>query len=193
MRKVSLTRTTAETDIALTLNLDGTGQSQIDTSVRFFDHMLTLFAAHGGFDLDLKAVGDGVDTHHVIEDIGILLGNAFNQALGDKKGITRYGCEFLPMDESLCRVCVDISGRPYLVYHVNLTREFIGDFECEMLKEFLIAFANNAKIALHVENLYGENNHHIVEGIFKGFGRAMATAVRVNPNDARVPSTKGVL
>ena len=193
MRDVRLTRTTAETDIALRLNLDGSGKSQIDTSVKFFDHMLTLFAAHGGFDLDLKAVGDGVDTHHVIEDIGILLGDAFAKALGDKKGIARYGFTYLPMDESLCRICVDISGRPTLVYHVKLTREFIGDFECEMLKEFLIAFSNNAKITLHVENLYGHNNHHIVEGIFKGLGRAMAAAVKINADDMRVPSTKGVL
>lgn len=193
MREVSKERKTAETSVAITLNLDGTGKSDIDTSVKFFDHMMTLFAAHGRFDLTLKAEGDGVDTHHVIEDIGILLGQAFNEALGDKAGITRYAAQFLPMDESLCRICIDISGRPYLHWDVSLTREFIGDFETEMLHEFFTAFAMNSRMTVHVSSLYGENNHHIVEGIFKGFGRALKKAVAIDPEVKGIPSTKGVI
>lgn len=193
MREVSKERKTAETSVAITLNLDGTGKSDIDTSVKFFDHMMTLFAAHGRFDLTLKAEGDGVDTHHVIEDIGILLGQAFNEALGDKAGITRYAAQFLPMDESLCRICIDISGRPLLHWDVRLTREFIGDFETEMLHEFFTAFAMNSRMTVHVSSLYGENNHHIVEGIFKGFGRALKKAVAIDPEVQGIPSTKGVI
>lgn len=192
-REAHLTRKTAETSVDVTLNLDGTGQANIDSSVPFFDHMLTLFAAHGQFDLTVKAVGDGVDNHHVLEDLGIVMGQAFYKALGDKAGITRYATQFLPMDESLCRISIDISGRSYLVWNVTLTREYIGDFETEMLKEFFIAFTNNAAMTIHVTNLYGENNHHIVEGIFKGFGRALKKAVAIDPTVRGIPSTKGVL
>lgn len=192
-RLVSLSRKTNETRIELTLNLDGSGQSRIDTSVPFFDHMLILFASHGRFDLTLNAQGDGVDNHHVIEDIGILLGQAFAQALGDKRGITRYATGFTPMDEALNRIAIDISGRSYLVWYVPLTREYIGAFETEMLQEFFIAFAHNSRMTIHVASLYGTNNHHIVEGIFKGFGRTLKTAVALDPAVKGIPSTKGVI
>lgn len=192
-RKITLTRKTFETDIELTLNLDGTGQCDVSTGVGFFDHMMTLFTKHGRFDLTLKAKGDAVDNHHVLEDIGILLGKAFAEALGDKAGITRYAFQFTPMDDALCRICIDISGRSYLVYDVPLTREYIGEFETEMLEEFFIAFANNSKMTIHVASLYGRNNHHIVEGIFKCFGRTLKQAVTIDPNVKGVPSTKGVL
>ncbi len=192
-RKITLTRKTFETDIELSLNLDGTGQCDVSTGVGFFDHMMTLFTKHGRFDLTLKATGDAADNHHVLEDIGILLGKAFAEALGDKAGITRYAFHFTPMDEALCRICIDISGRSYLVYDVPLTREYIGEFETEMLEEFFIAFTNNSKMTIHVASLYGRNNHHIVEGIFKCFGRTLKQAVTIDPNVKGVPSTKGVL
>lgn len=192
-RKITLTRKTFETDIELSLNLDGTGQCNVSTGVGFFDHMMTLFTKHGRFDLTLKATGDAADNHHVLEDIGILLGKAFAEALGDKAGITRYAFQFTPMDEALCRICIDISGRSYLVYDVPLTREYIGEFETEMLEEFFIAFTNNSKMTIHVASLYGRNNHHIVEGIFKCFCRTLKQAVTIDPNVKGVPSTKGVL
>lgn len=192
-RKITLTRKTFETDIELSLNLDGTEQCDVSTGVGFFDHMMTLFTKHGRFDLTLKATGDAADNHHVLEDIGILLGKAFAEALGDKAGITRYAFQFTPMDEALCRICIDISGRSYLVYDVPLTREYIGEFETEMLEEFFIAFTNNSKMTIHVASLYGRNNHHIVEGIFKCFGRTLKQAVTIDPNVKGVPSTKGVL
>lgn len=192
-RKITLTRKTFETDIELSLNLDGTGQCDVSTGVGFFDHMMTLFTKHGRFDLTLKATGDAADNHHVLEDIGILLGKAFAEALGDKAGITRYAFQFTPMDEALCRICIDISGRSYLVYDVPLTREYIGEFETEMLEEFFIAFTNNSKMTIHAASLYGRNNHHIVEGIFKCFGRTLKQAVTIDPNVKGVPSTKGVL
>lgn len=192
-RKITLTRKTFETDIELSLNLDGTGQCDVSTGVGFFDHMMTLFTKHGRFDLTLKATGDAADNHHMLEDIGILLGKAFAEALGDKAGITRYAFQFTPMDEALCRICIDISGRSYLVYDVPLTREYIGEFETEMLEEFFIAFTNNSKMTIHVASLYGRNNHHIVEGIFKCFGRTLKQAVTIDPNVKGVPSTKGVL
>ena len=192
-RKITLTRKTFETDIELSLNLDGNGQCNVSTGVGFFDHMMTLFTKHGRFDLTLKATGDAADNHHVLEDIGILLGKAFVEALGDKAGITRYAFQFTPMDEALCRICIDISGRSYLVYDVPLTREYIGEFETEMLEEFFIAFTNNSKMTIHVASLYGRNNHHIVEGIFKCFGRTLKQAVTIDPNVKGVPSTKGVL
>ena len=192
-RKVTLSRTTAETDIQLSLNLDGSGQCKVNTEVGFFDHMLTLFTKHGGFDLTVKATGDTADNHHAIEDIGILLGKAFYEALGDKAGINRFAFQFTPMDEALCRVCVDISGRSTLVYDVPLTREFIGDFETEMLEEFFMAFASNSKMTLHVASLYGTNNHHIVEGIFKSLGRTLSEACAINPENKNIPSTKGII
>ena len=192
-RKITLTRKTFETDIELSLNLDGNGQCNVSTGVGFFDHMMTLFTKHGRFDLTLKATGDAADNHHVLEDIGILLGKAFAEALGDKAGITRYAFQFTPMDEALCRICIDISGRSYLVYDVPLTSEYIGEFETEMLEEFFIAFTNNSKMTIHVASLYGRNNHHIVEGIFKCFGRTLKQAITIDPNVKGVPSTKGVL
>ena len=192
-RQVTLSRSTAETQIELTLNLDGSGQHNINTSVPFFDHMLTLFTAHGNFDLEVNAKGDGVDNHHVLEDIGILLGKAFYQALGDKIGITRYAFQYTPMDESLTRVAIDISGRSFLVFDLPLTREFIGDMETELVEEFFIAFASNSKMTIHLTSLYGKNNHHMVEGAFKCFARTLRQAVAIDPNVKSVPSTKGVL
>ncbi|NLN98092.1 MAG: imidazoleglycerol-phosphate dehydratase HisB [Eubacteriaceae bacterium] len=192
-RVATIHRNTAETSIQLTFNLDGSGQSDIQTGIGFFDHMLTLFAAHGQFDLTLAGQGDGVDNHHLVEDIGIVLGQAFTQAIGDKTGITRYAHCYLPMDEALCRLCIDISGRPTLVYDVPFTREMIGDLETEMIEEFFIAFVNNAKVTLHATCLYGKNNHHIAEGLFKGFGRTLKTAVAMEPTVKGIPSTKGVI
>lgn len=192
MRQCSKERNTLETKIKASLNLDGTGIANIDTGIGFFDHMLTLLAFHSCFDVSVKAVGDlDVCDHHTIEDVGILLGSLFKEALADKKGIARYGTCFLPMDESLARVCVDISGRPYLVYHVDLKREQIGSMSCEMVQEFFRAFAVAAGLTLHVEILYGENDHHKVEACFKAFGRALKQAVVIESD--RISSSKGVL
>lgn len=192
-RVATIRRDTAETSIRLSFNLDGSGQSDIQTGIGFFDHMLTLFAAHGQFDLTLTGQGDGVDNHHLVEDIGIVLGQAFAQAIGDKAGITRYAHCYLPMDEALCRLCIDISGRPTLVFDVPFTREMIGNLETEMIEEFFIAFVNNARVTLHTTCLYGKNNHHIAEGLFKGFGRTLKTAVAMDPTVKGIPSTKGVI
>jgi imidazoleglycerol-phosphate dehydratase len=190
----TIQRNTLETKVSVTINLDQCDEVEINTGIGFFDHMLTLFARHGNFGLNVQCEGDlMVDTHHSIEDMGIALGVAFSHALGDKEGINRYGYTYSPMDEALSRICVDICNRIYLVYNVELTREFVGDFETEMLKEFFFAFVNNAKITLHIENLYGDNNHHIIESIFKGFGRCMKEAVAINPDIDGVLSTKGVL
>lgn len=186
-------RATTETKVALTINLDGSGVTDIETEVPFFDHMLELFCAQGQFDLTLDAQGDMVDNHHMIEDVGIVLGQAVAEALEDKAGITRYTTEFTPMDEALTRISIDISGRPYLVYDVPLDREFIGDLETEMIEEFFYAFAANARLTLHIAALYGKNNHHIVESVFKGFGRALGGAVALNDKIVGVPSTKGVI
>lgn len=192
MRIAELTRNTKETKITARLNLDGDGTSTIDTGIGFFNHMLTLFAFHSGFDLDVQAEGDlDVCDHHTVEDIGIMLGDLLTSALGDKKGIARYGNFFLPMDETLAQVTLDISGRPYLVYNCELKRDSIGTFSCEMVSEFLRAFANHAQVTLHVNVLYGENDHHKVEAIFKALGRALAQAVKVEGD--RLPSSKGVL
>ncbi|MBC3887701.1 imidazoleglycerol-phosphate dehydratase HisB [Acetobacterium paludosum] len=192
-RSCVLNRTTTETTIALSLNIDGSGIANVNTGVGFFDHMLTLFTKHGKFDLTIDATGDNADNHHAIEDIGILLGKAFYQALGDKAGINRYAFQFTPMDEALCRTCVDISGRSYLVFDVPLTREFIGDFEAELLEEFFIAFTTNSKMTLHVASLYGTNNHHIVEGIFKSLGRTLKNACYIEAGNKEIPSTKGII
>lgn len=192
MRSAVLDRRTAETDIHCELNLDGSGISSISTGIGFFDHMLTLFAFHGKFDLILEAEGDlDTDDHHTIEDCGILLGQAFREALGDKTGIERYGGFTLPMDEALASVNLDISGRPYLVCSCEFTREQIGMMSTEMVPEFLRAFAFNAGITLHVNLLYGTNDHHKAEAVFKALGRALKQAVMITSDT--VASTKGML
>lgn len=192
MRSVNKQRDTKETQISCYVNLDGDGTNDIHTGVGFFDHMLTLFSFHSGIDVKLKANGDlNVCDHHIVEDCGILLGTCVKEALQDKRGIARYGNMMLPMDETLCNVTLDISGRPYLVYHCELKRDQIGNFSCEMVEEFLRAFAFAAGITLHVNVYYGVNDHHKIEAIFKALGRALKAAVKVE-GDA-LPSTKGKL
>ena len=195
MRSASVSRRTAETDVNLSIALDGTGKAEISTGVGFLDHMLELFARHGLFDLNVKVTGDlHVDQHHTTEDTGIALGQAILKALGDKKGITRYADIHLPMDETLTRVALDISGRPFLVFRTSFPREKIGAFDTELVREFFQAFAVQAGLTLHVETLYGENSHHIAESCFKGLARALRHAVAVDPREeGRVPSTKGTL
>ena len=195
MRQASLARKTAETDISLTLNLDGRGQSEIDTGVGFLDHMLTLFAKHGHFDLTVTCHGDtNVDDHHSVEDIGIVLGEAFASALGDKRGIRRYGDTVIPMDEALILTAVDLSGRACLGYALEIPTEKIGTFDTELVEEFFEAFTRAAACSLHLRRLAGENAHHIVEGAFKSFARTMREAVSLDPDAAgEIPSTKGVL
>lgn len=195
MRTAEIIRKTAETDIKLSLNLDGKGESSIDTSCPFLDHMLTLFARHGRFDLELKCVGDiEVDYHHTTEDIGIALGQAFKEALGDKKGITRYGDTTLPMDESLILTAVDISGRGGCYYEVEMPTEKVGDFDTELNKEFWDAFAYNSGITTHMVKFAGLNSHHIIEGCFKSIARTLRTAVSIDKAFAdEIPSTKGVI
>jgi imidazoleglycerol-phosphate dehydratase len=195
MRIAKIERKTNETDIALALTLDGSGTANIQTDCGFLNHMLTLFAAHGGFDLTLTCKGDSeVDFHHTAEDIGICLGSAFAEALGDKKGITRYGDRILPMDEALILSAIDISGRGALYMETDLPAAKVGDFDTELVEEFFIAFARNAGITLHIKQLSGKNTHHIIEGIFKSVARSLATAVKIDEarKDA-LPSTKGVL
>lgn len=192
MRKATLRRTTGETDISISLTIDGTGRFEGTSGIGFFDHMLHLLARHSGMDISLTCQGDlDVDNHHTIEDIGITLGEVFEKALGDKKGIHRYGCFFCPMDETLSRIVLDLSGRSYLVFDVDIPVERIGSFETEMTREFFLAFANNAKMNLHMATLYGVNGHHIVESLFKGIGHALKEAVAVEGDT--VLSTKGVL
>ena len=195
MRTAEIIRKTAETDIKLTLNLDGTGKSEISTGVGFFDHMLTLFASHGRFDLTVICKGDvEVDCHHTVEDVGIALGQAFRQALGDKRGIYRYGYQILPMDEALLVVAIDISGRGYLNYNLKIPCKTVGNFDTEMVKEFFIAFSRQAELTLHIKHFDGENTHHIIEGGFKCFARALRKAVKIDPeSEGKIPSTKGVL
>ena len=193
MRNSEISRRTAETDITLKLNLDGTGKSSIATGVGFLDHMLTLFAAHGKFDLEVKCVGDtNVDDHHSVEDIGIVLGQAFQNALGDKRGITRYGSFLLPMDEALILTAVDISGRTCLCYDLQIPTEKIGSFDTELVEEFLLAFTRQCPMSLHAKQLAGKNAHHIVEGLFKSLARSLKAAVALDGSDT-IPSTKGVL
>ena len=193
MREAQINRKTAETVIMLTLNLDGSGKSEIKTGVGFLDHMLTLFASHGRFDLTVTCNGDiWVDDHHSAEDIGICLGQAFAQALGDKRGITRYGSFLLPMDEALIQTAVDISGRSCLNYGLQIPTEKIGTFDTELVEEFFLAFTRNCPMSLHLRSLAGKNAHHIVEGCFKSFGRAMKQAVSLDGTN-EIPSTKGVL
>lgn len=192
MRKATLRRTTGETDISISLTIDGTGRFEGTSGIGFFDHMLHLLARHSGMDISLTCQGDlDVDNHHTIEDIGITLGEVFEKALGDKKGIHRYGCFFCPMDETLSRIVLDLSGRSYLVFDVDIPVEQIGSFETEMTREFFLAFANNAKMNLHMATLYGVNGHHIVESLFKGIGHALKEAVTIEGDT--VLSTKGVL
>lgn len=195
MREYQVKRKTAETDIDLYLNLDGNGNSEINTGVGFFDHMLTLFAKHGNFDLKVKCNGDTfVDGHHTVEDIGIALGVAFSNALGDKKGIYRYGDIILPMDESLIMVAVDISGRSYLSFNLPVKAKKIGDYDTELTEEFFTAFVSNAKLNLHINKISGKNSHHIVEGAFKAVARTLKKAVAIDIDNAeKIPSTKGVL
>lgn len=194
MREGSIFRETNETKIDLKINLDGNGKTDIDTGIGFFDHMLNLFAAHGRFDLDIQCDGDlEVDGHHSVEDIGIALGAAIKNALGDKRGINRYGSFFLPMDESLALVSLDISGRPFLVYDAGELAPMIGNFDTELTEEFLRAFAFNAGITLHVKILYGKNSHHKVEAIFKALGHALRIAVDYDEKNTGIPSTKGIL
>lgn len=195
MRMANISRRTAETDITLTLNLDGTGASEIDTGCGFLDHMLTLFASHGKFDLNVKCEGDiEVDDHHTVEDIGICLGQAFAQVLGDKKGICRYGDKILPMDEALILTAVDLSGRGTLGYDLAIPTEKVGTFDTELVKEFFLGFVRCAAITLHIRSLAGENSHHIIEGAFKSVARSLRQAVSIDEGFADViPSTKGVL
>lgn len=195
MRQSNIVRKTAETDINLTLCLDGTGKSEIDTGCGFLDHMLNLFARHGRFDLTVKCVGDtNVDCHHTAEDIGICLGMALSEALGDKKGICRYGSMLLPMDEALITAAVDISGRSCLCYGLDIPAEKVGDFDTELCEEFWQAFVRTSSITLHIVQNAGRNSHHIIEGAFKAVARVLRTAVKVDPDlGDEVPSTKGVL
>lgn len=195
MRGARLERKTAETDITLSLNLDGTGTSEIHTGCGFLDHMLTLFARHGRFDLEIACKGDvWVDDHHTVEDVGICLGDAFAQALGDKRGILRYGSCTLPMDEALILTAVDISGRGMLCYGLDIPARKVGSFDTELTKEFLLAFARRADMTVHVRQLAGENSHHIIEGAFKSLARSLRTATAIDPRFSQeIPSTKGVL
>ena len=195
MRKATISRNTAETKINLTLNLDGTGKSEISTGVGFLDHMLTLFAKHGRFDLTVSCQGDTwVDDHHTAEDVGIALGQAFKTALGDKKGITRYGNMILPMDESLILTAVDLSGRGYLGYDLQIPAQKVGTFDTELVEEFWLGFIRNAECTLHIRKITGTNSHHIIEGAFKSAGRSLQAAVAIEAEYAdEIPSTKGVL
>jgi imidazoleglycerol-phosphate dehydratase len=194
-RSATVARRTAETDIAVTLAVDGTGAAAIATGVPFFDHMLTLFAKHGLFDLEVRAKGDtDVDYHHTVEDVGLVLGQAFKEALGEKRGIRRYGFFLLPMDEALARVVIDLGGRPHLVYAAEAPTMFVRDFNLALVKEFCRAFSNTLGCNLHVQLIYGEEPHHVAEAVFKGLARALDAATRIEPRAAGdLPSTKGSL
>ncbi len=194
-RTATVTRNTAETQIELTLNLDGAGDAELSTGLPFFEHMLTQIARHGLIDIKIEAQGDlEVDAHHTVEDVGIVLGQAFAQAIGDKSGIYRYGHAYVPLDEALSRVVVDLSGRPGLFYAVDYTRARIGDFDVDLLREFFQGFVNHAMVSLHLDNLKGINAHHQAETLFKAFGRALRMAVTPDPRmSGIVPSTKGSL
>jgi imidazoleglycerol-phosphate dehydratase len=193
-RKANISRATNETKIAVALNLDGNGRSNIKTGVEFLDHMLNLFAKHGIFDLDISCEGDlGIDAHHSVEDIGICLGLAFEKALGDKKGLVRFAHSYFPMDETLARVAADLSGRPYLIYNVKVARERVGKLDAELIEEFWKAFVTHSRMNLHIELLYGRNAHHVFEAVFKAAARALCLASRIDPRVQGVPSTKGVI
>ena len=195
MRKSQIHRKTAETDIKLSLNLDGIGKSNIDTGCGFLDHCLTLFAKHGSFDLDVVCKGDTqVDFHHSVEDVGICLGDALAEAIGDMRGICRYGSMILPMDETLILAAIDISGRAYLNYDLDIPTQKVGEFDTELTSEFFLAFTRRANVTLHLKQLEGENSHHIIEGTFKAFARALSMAVKIDESKKdEIPSTKGVL
>ena len=195
MRKAAVKRKTKETDVAVEIDLDGSGASSISTGIGFFDHMLDLLARHSRIDMRIEAKGDlHIDHHHTTEDVGIALGQAVRQALGDMKGITRYASVHMPMDETLTRVALDASNRPYLIWKVNFSKPKLGEMDTELFKEWFQAFAQNAGLTLHIENLYGENNHHIVESCFKGLARALRQAIEIDPRKSdAVPSTKGTL
>jgi imidazoleglycerol-phosphate dehydratase len=195
MRKTSLERKTSETDIALSINLDGTGSHDIETGIGFLDHMLAQLARHSLVDITIKAKGDlHIDDHHTVEDVGLALGAAFKAALGDKKGVRRYGTAYVPMDEALSRVSLDLSGRPFLVYHVAMCSEKIGSFDSQLVREFCQAFAASSLTTLHVETLYGDNSHHIAESCFKALAQALRKAVSIDERaSGTIPSTKGIL
>jgi len=191
-RTASKSRKTKETDITVKLNLDGTGQCNVGTGIPFFDHMLAQIARHGHFDLEVDAKGDiEIDGHHTVEDVGLVLGEALREALGDRRGISRFGHAYVPLDEALTRVVIDLSGRPYLVYKVEFKAARVGDLQTELVEEFLKAFVQEGRFNLHVENLYGRNQHHIAETVFKATARALHLATRIE--HAEIPSTKGVL
>lgn len=195
MRQAQVTRNTLETQISINLNLDGTGKSVLDTGVPFLDHMLDQIARHGMIDLEITAKGDlHIDAHHTIEDIGITLGQAFSKAVGDKKGLRRYGHAYVPLDEALSRVVIDLSGRPGLVFNVDFVRARIGDFDVDLIHEFFQGFINHALVTLHIDNLSGKNAHHQAETLFKAFGRALRMAIEHDPGATGIiPSTKGTL
>ncbi|WOG28139.1 imidazoleglycerol-phosphate dehydratase HisB [Endozoicomonas sp. 8E] len=194
-RKASVERNTLETQIRVDVNLDGGGKGQFDTGVPFLDHMMDQIARHGMMDLDIKAVGDNeIDDHHTVEDIGITLGQAFTKAIGDKKGLTRYGHSYVPLDEALSRVVIDFSGRPGLEFNIDFTRAMIGKFDVDLFYEFFQGFVNHANVTLHIDNLRGRNAHHQIETVFKAFGRALRMALELDPRMAgQMPSTKGSL
>jgi imidazoleglycerol-phosphate dehydratase len=193
-REAEVTRNTLETQIRVKIGLDGTGASQLATQVPFLDHMLDQIARHGVFDLEVEARGDlHIDAHHTVEDVGITLGQAFSKAVGDKKGVRRYGHAYVPLDEALSRVVVDLSGRPGLEFHVDFVRARIGEFDVDLVHEFFQGFVNHANVTLHVDSLRGSNAHHQAETAFKAFGRALRMAVEIDPRTAGVPSTKGSL
>tara|TARA_R110000868_G_scaffold11751_13_gene57352 strand:- start:11715 stop:12308 length:594 start_codon:yes stop_codon:yes gene_type:complete len=195
MREAKVARKTTETDIEVSVNVDGTGKYDIETGIGFLNHMLEIFSRHGLMDLTVRAKGDlHIDFHHTTEDTGIAIGEAVHKALGDRRGIRRYASAMIPMDETLSRVSIDVSDRPYLIWKVNFTKPKLGEMDTELFKEWFQAFAQNARITLHVENLYGENNHHIVESCFKALARALRDAMETDPRAAdSIPSTKGTL
>ena len=193
-RTASIERTTKETDIRLSLNLDGSGKAELASGIPFLDHMLEQIARHGLVDLNIDAKGDlEIDAHHTVEDIGICLGEALRDAIGDKAGIIRYGHAYVPLDEALSRVVLDFSGRPGLDYHIDFPKETVGGFDVELFKEFFQAVSNHGRITLHIDAIRGDNNHHIIETVFKAFGRALRMAVESDPRQSGIPSTKGAL
>lgn len=194
-RKADISRTTNETDVFIELNIDGSGNSQVSTGSGFMDHMLTLFSKHGLFDLTIRCKGDTcVDYHHSIEDIGICLGMTLQKALGDCRGIARYASSYVPMDESLVRVCLDLAGRPNLSYNISLVDRKIGDFDCDLIEDFFKAFTDHSRSTVHVDMIRGRNSHHVIEAVFKAFGRSLSEACNINPRAVNLlPTTKGVL